>query len=121
MAILLNYNAATKIYCKKDGFTPLHWAVRLGMLEKLQLIHSYDPDLSYETNNINGDCPIHLAAIFGHVEVMQWLFSQGCVVNKPNKEGYTPLHLSVIYEQFESAHFLVNIGVDLQQLTSNKL
>ncbi|PSN36088.1 hypothetical protein C0J52_20527 [Blattella germanica] len=121
MNILLKRKADTQIYCKKYGFTPLHWAVRLGMLEKLQLIHSYDPDLSCKTNNVNGDEPVHLAAKFGQVRVMQWLFNEGCLVSKPNKIGLTPLHISVIFEQPDIVTFLVSIGIDLLERTSDHL
>ncbi|PSN50383.1 hypothetical protein C0J52_19222 [Blattella germanica] len=121
MNMLLKRKADTQIYCKKYGFTPLHWAVRLGMLEKLQLIHSYDPDLSCKTNNVSGDEPVHLAAMFGQVRVMQWLFSEGCLVCKPNKIGLTPLHISVIFQQPDIVTFLVSISINLLERTSDHL
>ncbi|PSN36083.1 Ankyrin-1 [Blattella germanica] len=116
LKLLLKNRAITRVYCLRYGFTPLHWAVRFGMLKKLMVIHSYDSDLSYETKNISGDDPVHLAAKFGHVEIMKWLFSHGCAYNA-NKLGLTPLHSSVINQQPNIIEYLVSIGVNLQEPT----
>ncbi|PSN36090.1 hypothetical protein C0J52_20529 [Blattella germanica] len=118
--ILLVSGASTQTYCHQYGYTPLHWAVRLGMLEILKLIHSHNRDLSCQTKDVNGHDPTHLAAMFGHVHIMKWLVRQRCLLDKPNKRGWTPLHVSVEFNQCEIVDFLIRKGMNLQIQTLNK-
>ena len=48
---------------------------------------------------MNGDTPLHKAAMYGYKDVVQILLEWGGDPNKCNNVGYTPLHEATIEGQ----------------------
>ena len=67
----------------------LHNAAIRGDLERMKQLCCID----IECRNANGDTPLHMACLKGHLAVVQYLVEEhGAQVNVGNKTGYTPLH-----------------------------
>jgi ankyrin repeat protein len=49
------------------------------------------------SQDVNRRTPMHWAADFGHVEVLQYLHSKGAQINAKDNFGITPL-LAAVYE-----------------------
>ncbi|KAL0487485.1 USP6NL [Acrasis kona] len=61
-----------------------------------------------------GNTPLHFAAKFNKIDCISILLRcDGVEVNAPNKEGQTPLHLSVISDAIQITHLLLHKGGDL--------
>lgn len=60
------------------------------------------------------DTPLHVACLYGHREIVQWLLRKGANVNAVNAIGSTPLHKVAIskFDQFFVASSLIKAGAD---------
>jgi ankyrin only family protein len=111
----------------KHGNTPLHLAAQLGDLSCVQALTMalsvaelqecqlrYSPvaqTLPQELDllNFDGQAPIHLAAMGGHVEVIRALHWLGTDLNVcDGKGGRTPLHFAVEKNQARAVECLIN-------------
>ena len=59
--------------------------------------------ISVNARHKNGNTPLHFAAAYNHVEVLDYLISKGALINATNVLGSTPLHYA--------ANFTANIEV----------
>eukprot|EP00048_Salpingoeca_helianthica_P013782 m.207455 g.207455 ORF g.207455 m.207455 type:complete len:500 (-) comp15543_c0_seq11:65-1564(-) len=57
----------------KNGSTPIHDAAAAGCLLSLQCLLFHDASLAHATIGPLGLTPLHLACIYGHSDVVQWL------------------------------------------------
>ncbi|KAL7250530.1 hypothetical protein ACSBR1_012529 [Camellia fascicularis] len=103
--------------------TILHIAARLGRHHLAEHIQSCCPYL-FKSKNYNNDHPLHLAAVAGHLSIVQSLITNALrfatssareteaeqevlnVINGKNKQGNTPLHMVVKAHQYEVAKLL---------------
>jgi ankyrin len=87
----------------KQGFTPLHFAARLGDLESIKLLLAAGMDVNTLTEaSTPGYTPLLVATVRGQVDVALYLLDHGA---DPNIEaaGFTPLHwASTTWEGFAS-------------------
>ncbi|MFJ1267677.1 ankyrin repeat domain-containing protein [Legionella lytica] len=75
------------------GFTPIQWATLKGYKEFLvQHINNQDP--------ISRRTPLHLAASYGNLEIVQFLLEKKAS-NTPDRRGIYPLHLSLTLNMIE--------------------
>ena len=56
------------------------------------------------------DVPLHLAAYYGHKELVELLLSKGADVNATDIEGFTPLAYASVNNQKETVEFLISRG-----------
>lgn len=83
----------------RHGDSAYHIAARNGDLETLVVIcQNVDEDLMkvLNTQNSSGLCPVHLAAIIGHMHIISYLHHVGADMNcRDGKAGYTPIHHAI--------------------------
>merc|ERR1711963_826308 len=73
----------------------LGWALKNGDLDRVkELIESND---SLVSNPIDGRSPMHLAADYGQLEVLEYLASKGADLNAKDKHGISVI-LAAIWE-----------------------
>ena len=58
----------------------------------------------------NGYTPMHAAASYNHVELIQFLISRGGNVNIQDPDGDTPLH---VCENVSMAQALISLGANI--------
>lgn len=75
------------VFCASAFSDPIHDAARKGDLKKVQEILSQNPK-AINTQDNNGDTPLHLAALHGQYKVAQALIAAGADVNIKN--SYPP-------------------------------
>jgi ankyrin repeat protein len=102
---------------RKDGFSPLHYAVHYAAQErdltvrrrrldivKLLLEKGADPNDREESR---GRTPLHMAAEYGDIELVDLLIRYRADVNAPDRDGNTPLHYAVMRGHKHVAEFLL--------------
>lgn len=55
---------------------------------------------------------LHLAARYGHTDVVRWLVAQGAAINAPAYNQFTPLHLAAYFDRLETVQVLLALGAD---------
>jgi len=60
----------------------------------------------------NGNCPIHIAAQNGHVNLIKSLVDKKVSLDVGNKKGNTALHMAIGYDYYYAAKFLIDSGAD---------
>lgn len=87
----------------KQGFTPIHFAARIGDLETLKLLLAAGVDVNLPTGGSTGGyTPLLVATLRAQVDTALWLLDHGADPNI-NTTGFTPLHwASTSWEGFAS-------------------
>ncbi len=108
VSLLLQYGANPST---PDGLgnLPIHWAAYAGNESAVELLlsHPYSPPLSMK--NIYGDTPLHFAARYARVGVVDILLRAGCKYDTRNADRRTPL--SVVGE--------ATMGYNLDEVSSS--
>ncbi len=66
----------------------------------------------------DGQTPLHLAAIYGHAGIAQYLLNKGADIKAQDISGTTPLHEAVRYGNSEIARQLISKGSDVNSKDS---
>src|SRR6516162_2663895 len=80
-----------------------------GDLEKVKEILRTNPKLACEP----GEGPIHWAAKFNHIDIIEELIKHGADPNARDAEGRTPLHYAAAADALDAAKFLIKNHADL--------
>ncbi len=86
-------------------------------------MHESQPKIFLELINkadINGRTPLHKAAMFGKIEVAEFLINKGAFIDAVDKEGRTPLLLTASRNYLEMVFFFLNNGSDFFAIDSKK-
>ena len=95
---------------------PIHTAAKNGDLAGVQA----ELDKGVDVNaSGNGQSPLHLAAIMGHVEVAELLITSGADLEGTDKHGNTPLHYTTHRGSKETAKLLITKGADVNVKRDN--
>lgn len=62
------------------------------------------------TNSVTGTTPLHMAAMFGFVEIAQLCLDSGAKVNREDIDGRTPLMIACLHGQAKVASVLLERG-----------
>ena len=65
------------------------------------------------------DTPLHRAAFWGYIEIVELLINNEVDVNAKDKYGCTPLHDAAEYSHLEIAEMLINRAPDMNALDNN--
>lgn len=106
--------------CDMDGRTPLHFAVECELpfnsVLMHELVHTHHSDMN--ARDMHGNSCCHTAAYIGKKEHLNWLISAGVYFEVANDDGYTPLHLSTISDNYSCALVLVAAGANVNACDS---
>lgn len=100
-----------------SNYTPLKVAVNnySNSTELVKLLLGYGADIHVEgCENL-----LTVAIEHGHFETAKILVQSGFGVNKPDKEGYTPLQVACHESYLEMIYYLVEMGADLNVKDKN--
>ena len=65
--------------------------------------------------NEEGDTPMHIAATFGHFDMVQWLIHAGAEIDAWDPEGQMPIHSAADGGHLDIVRFFLTMGVDIDQ------
>ncbi|KAL2238920.1 ankyrin-3-like [Sesamum indicum] len=86
----------------------LHVAAAMNKVDILEILCLSYMDIDLDSVNSRGQTALHLAAIHGQVEAMQFLVSVGSNVDSTDCFGWSPLHYAAQEGHFEAVEFLLN-------------
>ncbi|KAJ8543342.1 hypothetical protein K7X08_005865 [Anisodus acutangulus] len=86
----------------------LHYAAAMDRVDLMEILCLGYVDIDLNSNDYQGRTPLHIAAIHGHVEVIQFLVSVGSDTHMLDAQGWTPLHFAAHQGHVEAVGFLLN-------------
>ena len=102
--------AVTSLLVTTAFADPIHDAAKKGNLAGVQA----ELDKGVDVNaSGNGQSPLHLAAIMGHVGVAELLIASGADLEGTDKYGNTPLHYAAHHGRKETTKLLITKGADV--------
>jgi len=102
----------------KNGATALMKAVQHGhvaAVKELLNIPGINMDLCLQDDNIAGSSLLHMAAMYGHLEIVKLLLDSHVNVNQARQDGCTPLHLAAINGHTAIVNALLQAGAKVNQ------
>ncbi|RSL75369.1 hypothetical protein CEP51_010926 [Fusarium floridanum] len=93
-----------------SGINALHLAALLDRVECLELYLNRGLLTDLEARDDRQETPVHLAARFGHVSVLELLKNHGADINSSSASGETPLHLAVRGQHLDAVKTLIKLG-----------
>jgi len=93
-----------------------------GILKKMTAVPKNEGYVfdSIDDTNVNGETPLHIAAISGDLEIGITLLDTGANPNWPDERyGNTPLHKAVSEKQYEFTNLLLSRGAS-QEIKNNE-
>ncbi|XP_072017055.1 transient receptor potential cation channel subfamily A member 1-like [Amphiura filiformis] len=94
-----------------DKSTPLHFASSQGALNTVKLLINADKKLrTLKMRDVQNMTPLHKAAMFDHMHVVEYLLDMGAELDAIDKNGRTPLLLSTSRGAWRTASFLIQRG-----------
>ncbi|CAL9017485.1 unnamed protein product [Prunus brigantina] len=95
---LLELDLSVAYVLDKDGHSPIHVAAGRGHTSVIRVIMRHCPD-SGEICDLYGQNALHMAIFGGQANVVRYVLETPeleCLVNQPDVNGNTPLHLATI-------------------------
>lgn len=99
-----------------SGFTPLHWAARLGDVVSLGLLIDQGADV--QAKDAFDMTPLHCAP--PNTDAMRLLLDRGAAINAMDKNGNTPLHEACFSGSVDTARLLLDCGADINAGLENR-
>ncbi|TGZ46567.1 hypothetical protein CRM22_011085 [Opisthorchis felineus] len=100
---------------QNDESTPVHYACIKDDLECVDLMLNARPE-EKETvlrmPNKNGYTPLHLAAVYNHEQLVQYLVEKGSPLELTDGNGWTPLLLAAMKGSFRACIQLLRLGAN---------
>ncbi|KAM0426005.1 hypothetical protein ACHAPT_008634 [Fusarium lateritium] len=101
-----------------DGFLPIHTAALHGHGEFLRLLLTEtNANVDQETRDGTHRTALHIAAGFGHLDVMETLLSQGAEVDRGDKDDWSALHFAAWTGHLGVVNSLIQRGADLNKMS----
>lgn len=107
--------------CDSHDFTPLHLAAIRGEEKIVEILLSENcnpnPQASVEKRNWR---PIHYAAQFGYVKILQALINRGVDFGEKTFFHLTPLIIAAEFGKLDVLDYLIKLGANLNAVTNNE-
>jgi hypothetical protein len=101
---------------KEISFKPIHSAIRWNKpVLFIEALLTSSAAVNCPDNS-NGNCPVHIAAQNGHIDIIRLLILKKADLNVKNVKGNTGIHMAVGYDYFEVAKMLIAAGGDENML-----
>jgi len=71
-----------------------------------------DAPLTVHTTDSFGGTPLHVAAIWGRIDIAEALLGGGAEIDRRGEHGFTPLHEAISQGHEEMVSFLLSRGAD---------
>ncbi|MGE0616938.1 MAG: ankyrin repeat domain-containing protein [Bacteriovoracia bacterium] len=84
---------------------------------RILLSHGADPNAIDRAYIGDGRSALHLAAAYGHAELVEALLAYGARVDQPNRVHETPLYVAAERGEFESVQLLLQAGANADAAT----
>ncbi|KAL6077642.1 Cytohesin-4 [Balamuthia mandrillaris] len=94
--------------------TTLHYCAINGHTECLSLILTKHKRLDVNITDKEGATPLHKAAFFGHLLLVDLLIKCGADVSTQDEEGATPLHKAAFSGKVTCVNYLLQAGADVE-------
>ena len=104
----LNHDSFVAYVLDNDGESALHIAAYYGEINSIKEMIKSCPDICDLTNH-KGQTALHLAILRGRENVVKYILKTARLkglINEPDKDGNTPLHMSVICEDYRIIYML---------------
>lgn len=92
----------------QGGMHAIHHACQCCQLTIIQWFVAKGVDIHLV--DFDGNTPLHVAAMHGHMEVFSYLHSNGAVIDRENKAGETPLDLAKAYNKKNLARLILSLS-----------
>ncbi|XP_046358020.2 transient receptor potential cation channel subfamily A member 1-like isoform X2 [Haliotis rufescens] len=105
-----------------DKSTPLHFACAQGNLDMIRTMHDMQTDNFLSAifiTDVQNMTPLHRAAIFNHVPVVEFLIDKGADVNAKDIQERTPLLLAASKGGWETVTCLLSNKADIKAKDHN--
>lgn len=93
--------------------TALLIAASEGFLKVCEALLDYGETVNINAKNLDEKTALHLACMFGHLQVVQLLVRSGADLNLQDNEGNTPLHLASLNAKIEIVTWLLTKKTNL--------
>ncbi|XP_062571452.1 transient receptor potential cation channel subfamily A member 1-like [Saccostrea cucullata] len=121
VTVCLNAGAALDVQ-QEDKSTALHFACAQGGLNIIQIMRKLQPEkfmIASKMTDILQMTPLHRAALFNHVAVVQFLIDEGVEINARDCQDRTPLLLAASKGAWKTVQLLLESGANIS-LKDNK-
>ncbi len=108
---LIEENPDLLHYKSSEGYSPLHSAARMGLIEIVKFFIEKGIDIN--TANLWGTTPLHYACEWGRAEIIEVLIQSGADIDVKDKKGWTPLRRAVYRGNKEMTELLLDRGAEL--------
>ncbi|KAK2708547.1 hypothetical protein QYM36_014226, partial [Artemia franciscana] len=108
---------------QNDLSTPVHLAAAQGATPILEMMFKMQPESVSEALSSKDSqkmTPLHCAAMFDHIEVVQLFLAQGAYTEACDREGRTPLLLAAFRGSWKTVHYLLKLGVNNYVVDNSK-
>lgn len=94
---------------------PFALAAKIGDLNGLKILVNNDPKILTQKDE-EGESLLHKAAVYGHVDICQYLVEKGVPVDIeiPNA-GATPLMMAVLFNNLDVVKYLLSKGANINK------
>lgn len=103
----------------RAGRTPMHEAAELGRADLIAVLAKSPHAVHWDTPDIMGDAPMHVAVRAKSIEAVEALAAQGAGIDLRNYQDQTPVFLAAASERPELLAFFLERGVNLAQQDVN--
>ncbi|XP_019851378.1 PREDICTED: transient receptor potential cation channel subfamily A member 1 homolog [Amphimedon queenslandica] len=115
---LLLLNNADPLACRMHDVTPLHIAAKEGFIDIASVLLQNDAS-EIDIADANLLSPIHYAAQFGKVKMIEFLLHKGADIECQDTDSYTPLLTSAAYGQLQAMKALINAKASTDDVDRN--